>query len=83
MAPMDYGMEPDEHEKLLVDQFSHLRTEPVPAVPFLTGVSHSTFKDLEPGAAREKLARYEEVAERQRRSGVCMFNYGGFSKLLS
>jgi uncharacterized lipoprotein YddW (UPF0748 family) len=81
-APMDYGMEPDVHEERLVDQFSHLKTEPVPAVPFLTGISHSSFGDLDTGAAREKLARYEEVAERQGRSGVCMFNYGGFSRTL-
>jgi uncharacterized lipoprotein YddW (UPF0748 family) len=82
VTPMDYGMEPDAHEKLLIDQFSHLRAEPVPAVPFLTGISHSTFKGLDPGAAREKLTRYEEAAQRHGRSGVCMFNYGGFSKLL-
>ncbi len=82
VAPMDYGMEPDAHEKLLVDQFSHLKTEPVPAVPFLTGISHSSFRDPDESAAREKLARYEAVAARRGRSGVCMFNYGGFSKLL-
>lgn len=82
VVPMDYDREPDALAGLLADQFSHLAVVPKPAVPFIAGISSSTFRDLEPGARREKLAEYEDTAGKAGQNGISFYCYGSFETLL-
>ncbi len=77
VAPMDYGLEPGPFAETLAGQFSHLKVEPKPAVPFIAGIIMDSFKGLDEAAAREKLAIYEETARRLGNSGISIYSYTG------
>ncbi|MCX7804648.1 MAG: family 10 glycosylhydrolase [Planctomycetota bacterium] len=82
VVPMDYGLEPGPFAETLANQFSHLKVEPKPAVPFIAGIITDSFKGLDEAAAREKLAVYEETARRRGNSGISIYSYTGAKGML-
>lgn len=82
VVPMDYDREPDVLADLLADQFSHLEIEPKPAVPFLAGISSTSFRELDPAGAAERLAAFEETARAGGQTGVSLYSYSSFKGLL-
>ncbi len=83
VVPMDYGLEPDAFVKTLEAQQAALRVEPRPAVPFIAGIlGFEMFDGLSPEAAREKMAAFERLAREHAQSGISLYCYGRFRKLL-
>jgi uncharacterized lipoprotein YddW (UPF0748 family) len=76
IVPMNYNEEPAALERLLAQQMGHLKSEPRPAIPFLSGIIARSFQGLDATAAAAKLALYEQTAARGGNRGISLFCYG-------
>jgi uncharacterized lipoprotein YddW (UPF0748 family) len=83
VAPMDYGVPLAEYPEHLRKQTDAMRVEPKPAVPMISGIlSWGTFDGLSGKGAADLLRRYEDEAKAQGRTGISLYCYKSFRKIL-